>query len=404
MGQFLDSGMVKSLSDTANLSLDFADISTPGLDPDYQVAIEEISGAVSTFIKPLDGNTIAGYSLINDINGKPALVLRVVAPRNIFSQGMSALNIFLLILVMFSLIFIFILTILLKHMTARITDIELLKQSQLSLHESEQKFKNLYEREKQVSVELEEEVNARAQFINVLAHELRTPLTPLFVSIEMLHDLQQQDHNSVQFKLINNARISTESLRARLEELLDLARYTRGNFKLNLQPINTSEFFELIALRYKPALESRQQQLISQIPSALPQLTVDPVCLEHVVLNLLSNASKYSPDNTMINYAVSLNDSCILVQVKDQGIGIESKEQPSLFMPYHRAEQDRQSYPGIGLSLAVAKQIVEAHGGTIWVESERGKGCTFMFTLPINNNISKVNSKESDHSPVSSAI
>jgi signal transduction histidine kinase len=105
--------------------------------------------------------------------------------------------------------------------------------------------------------------------------------------------------------------------------------------------------------------------------------------LEQVILNLLSNASKYSPENTTVFFKASIKDYCILIEIKDQGIGISQDDLKNLFMPYHRAEQDCQSYPGIGLGLAVSKQIIEAHKGQIWVESVRGNGCTFKFTLPI---------------------
>jgi PAS domain S-box-containing protein len=253
--------------------------------------------------------------------------------------------------------------------------------------QSESKIKSLYEEEKRQRQELEEEAKARAQFINVLAHELRTPLTPILLSVETLSGLLSPDPDGVQFKLINNTLISAQSLKNRLEELLDLARFTRGAFQLKPQPMDPSEFLANIAQRYKPPLEQKQQQLVIQILHDLPQVEADPSRLEQVVLNLLSNAAKYSPENTIITYKASLKNGSVLVEVKDQGIGIAPEDQKSLFMPYHRAEQDRQSYPGIGLGLAVAKQIIEAHGGKIWAESERGKGCTFKFTLPINTHV-----------------
>jgi two-component system sensor histidine kinase VicK len=101
------------------------------------------------------------------------------------------------------------------------------------------------------------------------------------------------------------------------------------------------------------------------------------------VLNLLSNASKYSPENTTISFNVSMHHSCLLVEVQDQGIGIPAENQEDIFTPYHRVRQDRQTYQGIGLGLAVARQIIEAHDGKIWVESERGKGSIFKFILAV---------------------
>jgi PAS domain S-box-containing protein len=287
------------------------------------------------------------------------------------------------------------------YLIETITDIEPLKQAQVSLLESEQRYRRLYEEEKRERIELEEEAKARAQFINVLAHELRTPLTPILLSVEMLSDYLSSDPESVQCKLINNTVKSAESLKSRLEELLDLARFTRGVFQLKPQPIDTNEFLRSIAVRYQPVLEQKQQQLAIQISTDLPQIEADPSRLEQVVLNLLSNASKYSPKKTLVTFKAMVADGKILIEVSDQGIGITQEDQKNLFMPYHRAEQDRQSYPGIGLGLAVAKQIIAAHGGKMWVESERGKGSTFKFTLPVNTAVSLAETKNYEPAPIS---
>jgi len=261
-----------------------------------------------------------------------------------------------------------------------------LEQRNMELKESQEQVKSLYEQEKKARIELEEEAKAKTQFIDVLAHELRTPLTPILLGAEMLKELSP-DPNSAQFKLVNNTLSGAQSLKNRLEELLDMARFTRGAFQLKPQLMDPSEFLANIALRYQPAVEQKQQQLVIQIPNDLPQVEADPSRLEQVVLNLLSNASKYSPEKTVITYEASINNGSVLVEVKDQGIGITPEDQKSLFIPYHRVAQDRKSYMGIGLGLAVSKQIVEAHGGKIWVDSESGKGCTFKFTLPINTHV-----------------
>jgi two-component system, OmpR family, sensor histidine kinase VicK len=220
----------------------------------------------------------------------------------------------------------------------------------------------------------------------------------------MLQGLLSPEPDSVPFKLINNTMISAELLRKRLEELLDLARFTRGAFKLKPQLIDTSEFLELIALRYKPAIDQKPQKLVIQVPHNLPQVEADPSRLEQVVVNLLSNASKYSPENTTINYSVSIQNNNLLVEVKDQGIGIAPEEQNDLFKPYHRTEQARQNYQGIGLGLAVSKQIIEAHGGKIWVESEHGKGSIFKFTLPINTSVPENDGKSANPPSISEEV
>jgi signal transduction histidine kinase len=248
---------------------------------------------------------------------------------------------------------------------------------------ADQKIHDLYEKEKAQRQELEEEARARGQFIDVLAHELRTPLTPVLITMQALHDVLKPSDDIIKAKLIKSAFKGTSSLAARLEELLDLARFSRGAFKLNMQPVNARELLENAAGSFIPALVPKRQSLNINVDPDLPNIEADRSRLEQVITNLLSNASKYSPEGTEITVIAREEDQKILVEIKDQGIGISSADQQRLFQPYHRVEQDRQSFPGIGLGLAVSKQIVEAHQGRIWIESERGKGSIFKFTIPI---------------------
>ena len=220
-------------------------------------------------------------------------------------------------------------------------------------------------------------------FIDVLAHELRTPLTPVLASTGMLKDLTGRQTDDIRKKLTNNIYNSTQTLAARLEELLDLARYSRGTFKLNIKPIELNQFIEGALTRFKPSLEQRGQKLIEEIPENLPEAEIDASRLEQVIINLLSNASKFSKDQGTILFRVMIDDCNLQIDVKDSGIGIPLEAQDRLFQPYHRIEQDRQQFPGLGLGLAVAKQIVEAHGGKIWLISQSGQGSTFSFRIPI---------------------
>jgi two-component system, OmpR family, phosphate regulon sensor histidine kinase PhoR len=109
---------------------------------------------------------------------------------------------------------------------------------------------------------------------------------------------------------------------------------------------------------------------------------MDSSKLEQVLINLLSNASKFSPDSGTIKLKAIINDHDLQIDIEDKGIGIPADEQASLFQPYHRAGRDRQQIPGLGLGLAVSRHIVEAHGGKIWLVSRPGEGSTFSFSIP----------------------
>jgi len=251
------------------------------------------------------------------------------------------------------------------------------------LKKMEKKISELYDQEKKQRKELEEEAKARGLFLNVLAHELRAPLTPITVSTSMLRDLLQSRDEEILKRLAYNIYDSTEKLSLRLEELLDLARYDRGTFRLNLKEVDLHSFLEGVITRFEPGLKKRRQSLTASIAEGLPRAELDPSRMEQVIINLLSNAGKYSGEGSEILFKANLENKQLLVEVLDHGVGISPENQKLLFRPYHRVEQDRRQFPGLGLGLAVSKQIIDAHGGKIWVTSRLGQGSSFFFSIPL---------------------
>jgi len=134
--------------------------------------------------------------------------------------------------------------------------------------------------------------------------------------------------------------------------------------------------------QYRKLVEEKKQSIILDLPRTLPAIEADRSRLEQVLTNLLSNASKFSPEESTITVRARAERSELIVEVEDRGSGLSEEEQERIFKPYHRVEQDRQRFPGLSLGLAISKQIVEAHGGRIWVESQLGSGSKFSFSLP----------------------
>jgi signal transduction histidine kinase len=415
IGYYIDADIVEELSETTHLSIDVQIIDTDDMPEDYKSVWQHLNEPGSVFIQPLDGDNIVGYRSLYDIYDNPIAILKVEMARDVYSQAQTTVSYLHTVLLITGIVFIILFIILLRRIILdriiilektvvnisktgdRSKRIVLQGKDELStladnvntmlgsLEKADEKIKALYEQEKAHRRELEEEAKARTQFINILAHELRTPLTPILISVEMVKEILSSDKSSLQYKMVSNAFTSAEILRARLEELLDLARFSRGAFKLNIKPIEPSEFLEISASRYKPALEQRRQQLILDIKPCLPKVEIDQSRLEQVVINLLSNAGKYSPENSKITFRVIQEGKNILVEVRDEGIGIPPEELVNLFKPYHRVEKDKENYTGTGLGLAVSSQIIQAHGGKIWAESERGKGSAFKFTIPLED-------------------
>jgi signal transduction histidine kinase len=119
------------------------------------------------------------------------------------------------------------------------------------------------------------------------------------------------------------------------------------------------------------------------MPPVLPVTVADRGRVKQVVLNLLNNALKYTPEGGKISLSARQEDYNLIVEVKDSGLGMEKKEQEKIFNPYHRIDNDREKFSGLGLGLALCKALVELHGGRIWVKSHVNKGSTFGFSLPI---------------------
>ena len=129
---------------------------------------------------------------------------------------------------------------------------------------------------------------------------------------------------------------------------------------------------------------SRDQRLVSEIPESLPVIKGDEERLRQVVTNLMNNAIKFTSGGGMITVHARQEDDSIIVEIHDTGMGFTEAEQSRLFQPYERVEGDRQKLSGLGLGLALSKNLVDLHGGEIWVKSRKGKGSTFGFSIPID--------------------
>ncbi|MFC2060523.1 ATP-binding protein [Chloroflexota bacterium] len=247
-----------------------------------------------------------------------------------------------------------------------------------------EQLQELYESEKKQREELKAEQEARGQFLHVLTHELKTPLTPLFASAEILKDLYATQADSIELRLANSILNGTQTLISRLDDLLDLARFSVGSFTIQAKIMDFRVLLKTTVASFQPQADIKRQSFHIDLPRNLPKIMGDNSRLEQVILNLLSNASKFSPEGSCITVKARVKRGELFVQVIDQGIGLSPEEQERIFKPYHRVEQDRQHFSGLGLGLSIARQIVEAHGGKIYVESQFGKGSTFSFSLPLN--------------------
>lgn len=242
---------------------------------------------------------------------------------------------------------------------------------------------DLYEQERKQRLQLQEEEKARSQFTNFLAHELGTPLTPILVCTRLLEERLSQEPNTLEARLIRNIINGAKTLETRLSDMLDLVRFQNNAFTLKMEPLDPGVILEEVVAQFYPLAEEKQQSLTLDLPKSLPLLVADGRRLKQVLLNLLSNAIKFTSPGDKVILQARVQGGDLVIEVEDTGPGIPTEEQEKLFQPYYRSEASRHSLPGLGLGLVISKQLVEAHGGRIWIHSDQGKGSTFGFSLPL---------------------
>ncbi len=244
--------------------------------------------------------------------------------------------------------------------------------------------------ERRLRQELEEQSKTRAKFIATLAHELRTPLTPILGCARLLAEQFRPESGSLQDRLIRSIIHGAESLESRLSDLLNLAQFQAGAFSLEIAPVDVEGLLNDSASQFQPLAESKGQSFTLDLPRKLSLIKADRRRIDQVVMNLLENAVKFTPEGGSIRLRAMVHGRDLMIEVQNSGQGLSPEEQQRLFQPYYRSEVDRQRIPGSGLGLALCKQLVEAHGGKIWVDSELGKGNTFGFSVPLKGPTVKV--------------
>ena len=228
--------------------------------------------------------------------------------------------------------------------------------------------------------EAQDAIRVRDDFLSIASHELKTPLTPLSLRLATLERrLERGEH--VDPSLLRHARQQLTRLTGLINDLLDASRIEAG--RLSLHPEATR--FDTLVEHTLKAMEGQRGNHVFDFERPPEPVSVhgDAYRLEQVVFNLLENALKYSPDGGTIRVRLAVNKDLMVLSVKDPGIGIPEDQQQQLFDRYFRARNaSTRSYGGLGLGLYISRDIVERHGGRIWVESEKGQGATFYVALP----------------------
>jgi PAS domain S-box-containing protein len=222
----------------------------------------------------------------------------------------------------------------------------------------------------------------RDQFISAVTHELRTPLVSMTGYLDLALSEESQPMSEEVLSDLHVVKRNMDRLLNLVNDLLDISRMQSGRFQLNLQPIDLKDVMNTYIKDTQPLLEEKKQNLKLEIPENELPVQADQVRLCQAVMNLLSNATKFSSEGSEITLRIEEEQEEITVKVSDKGIGIKKEDLERVFEPFSAIEKPTY-IKGTGLGLSITRGLVEAHGGRIWAESEgEGKGTTFTFTLP----------------------
>lgn len=226
----------------------------------------------------------------------------------------------------------------------------------------------------------QEHERLRTALLDSVTHEFRTPLTSIKASITTLLSGSSLDESGRR-DLLTVIDEETDRLNRLVGEAAEMAQLDAGKFNLQLEPHSIQDALEPALQDANAPLENHPVEIT--VPSSLPKVPMDVQRIREVLMHLLENAGKYSPPGAPIKVTSEVQGDLLITSVADRGPGIDSFEQSLIFEKFYRGQHQRYAAPGTGMGLAIAKVIIEAHGGTIGVVSQLGHGSVFSFSLPL---------------------
>ena len=222
----------------------------------------------------------------------------------------------------------------------------------------------------------------QSDFVSAVSHEFRTPLTSLRHLTDLLvsRGVTSEDRKTQYYELLAN---ETERLHRMVESLLSFGRIEDGAYAWHLEPASIAELVPGILEEFRRESQARDREVECDIEADLPQIRADREALSRALWNLLENAAKYSPPGSPIRVAARRQGNSVLLAVEDEGSGIPAAERERIFQKFVRGSEAKQAgVRGVGIGLALVKRIMEAHGGSVRLDSEPGRGSTFTLELP----------------------
>jgi PAS domain S-box-containing protein len=231
---------------------------------------------------------------------------------------------------------------------------------------------------------LKEVDRLKDEFLEIAGHELKTPLAPMLSLLKQMLNGGVGELTEKQKHVLKMILRGTERLHTSIADILDITKLEFGRIELHKEKLKLKPLIQDVVERMRLLAEAKGVSITQEVPE-LPAVKADRKRVEQVLVHLIENAIKFTPENGRVDVSAKSKGGEVLVQVRDNGRGIAKDDIPKLFTKFFQADP---STPGTGLGLAICKRLVELHGGEIWCESEFGKGSIFSFTLPVRGKFS----------------
>lgn len=222
------------------------------------------------------------------------------------------------------------------------------------------------------------------EFLSIASHELKTPLTSIKAFIQLLERKMTRDETNTDVVFVKKALDQIEKLNTLITDLLDVSKIENGKLKINKEHSDLEQLINNTVDTILQTSNNRNIKIDRNFENRKQLIPLDILRIEQVLINFLTNAIKYSPENNQIIVTTSTNESEVKVSVTDFGIGISPLKQDAVFRKFYRVEESSVQFQGMGIGLFICSEIIKQHNGTIGIVSKLNQGSTFYFTLPLN--------------------
>ena len=244
----------------------------------------------------------------------------------------------------------------------------------------------LFQEIQEKNEQLEAASRHKSQFVASVSHELRTPLNAIIGFSDVLLDPSLEVSEEKRSRFLTHILNSGKHLLGLINEILDLSKVEAGRLELEIEKAAITDVLEAAANTLKALAAKKEIELRIEGDGHIPRIPMDSARIRQVVLNLVGNAIKFTPERGQVRLRANTLNEVVRVEVEDTGPGIPMEDHERIFLEFEQARigETKSKPEGTGLGLALAKKLIEMHGGKIWVESEVGEGSRFYFTLPVN--------------------